>query len=241
MGARRIGGGRGFVSSVGARETNLISRYYSNVLLNNSSLIVPSSAAFADIRCLGFGGESTYENTAWFRCGGGGGAFARSLVAVTPGETLSLFNGSYNSVRATEVRRGGTTLTLAAFGQNGQALSPTEFQRGFGGQASACIGDVVRSGGDGSVFSVDSLSTVYTSTAGSGGGGSGIGGNGEGGNSAGDFTDPDTLYLWGAATGDRFSEVGIGAGAHGSKPPSIGVWTPKPGALWIEFYDGAPR
>lgn len=240
MTERRVGGGRGFVSNLGSQEPRLITRRYINSVLNNYGLAVPPLATFADIRCLGAGGDSTYENTAWFKCGGGGGAYARALVPVSAGETLSLFVGNYNAVRATEVRRGSTPLVRAAFGVAGKTLSSSDFQRGIGGQSSDCIGDVVRSGGDGSVSSVDTGGSIYPSTLGQGGGGTYTGSYGDGGNSAGDYIDPDTLSLWGGAAG-RFDEVGIGAGAHGSKPTSNGLWTPKPGALWIEFYDGAPQ
>lgn len=108
--------------------------------------------------------------------GGGGGAYASKVFTVTPGTTYSInvgraggtYGGGWFSTPNTEGENtvfGNNLVRAEGGGQNGGYNK--------GGRASACIGDIRYSGGDGGA--------AGTSSGGSGGGGS-AGRSGQGGN-----------------------------------------------------------
>lgn len=96
------------------------------------NVTVPAGATYARISCLGCGGQSTEAQ-------GGGGAFARSVVPVTPGETLNVRVGDTSTASTngdSYVRRSATYLCYADRGRgNGNA-----------GLAANSVGDVTRNG-----------------------------------------------------------------------------------------------
>ena len=142
--SRLIGPKRSLIQSTGRADLGaLVQRISVPPTVNtNQNIIVPSRAIWADVRAVGAGGQDYQAGSA-----GGGGAYARSVLAVTPGETLIALVGSwyFSAVSiASSLSRGGTVLLSAAPGSG----------TGAGGQASASIGQITRSGGAGGVAGV---------------------------------------------------------------------------------------
>lgn len=148
---------------------------------------VPTNVTQITIETWGAGGAGGYSEGERFdphpAAGGGGGAYAKSTIAVTPGEILSITvgrggensNGTARDGENSSVKRGTTTLVEAEGGKSvGGTNTPTGAQ---GGQASNSIGDVTYSGGKGG-----NSSTSGPNCAGGGGGAAGDDqGNGEDG------------------------------------------------------------
>ncbi|MBO7586251.1 MAG: fibrobacter succinogenes major paralogous domain-containing protein [Bacteroidales bacterium] len=137
----------------------------------------------------GGGGGAACQTSGWHPTtgypGGGGGAWVKSTIAVTPGETLNIHAGSKGSGDCSKsvtnpgwggnswVKRGSTTLIKAA-GASDVADGASTTAHGTGGQAANCIaptGSEIHSGGNGGNGSSGSW-------CGAGGGGAAGGGNG---------------------------------------------------------------
>lgn len=172
----------------------------------------------------GAGGATHMESRQRPAAGGGGGAYAKSTIAVTPGEILYITvgrggenpNGTARDGENSSVKRGTTTLVEA---EGGKSVSGTNTLTGAqGGQASNSIGDVKYSGGNGGNGEIGPLGAYSAS----GGGGGAAGNNGNGGNGG-----NGESGLWGAAgsagsagDGDEIAGNG-GEGLHSS---ILGEW-----------------
>ena len=139
------------------------------VLTSGTLFAVPANwnSSANSIECIGGGGSGSNSDDASDRRGGGGGAYSRvNNLTLTPSSNVSyqIGNGSSNG-------NGGdswfvNTSTLLAKG----GTKPSGSSVGFGGLASAGVGDVKFSGGNGG-----------NSSSGAGGGGGAAGPNGNGG------------------------------------------------------------
>lgn len=172
----------------------------------------------------GAGGATHMESRQRPAAGGGGGAYAKSTIAVTPGEILSITvgrggenpNGTARDGENSSVKRGTTTLVEA---EGGKSVGGTNTLTGAqGGQASNSIGDVRYSGGNGGNGEIGP-SGAYSA---SGGGGGAAGNNGNGGNGG-----NGESGLWGApgaagSAGDG-DEI-AGNGGEGLRSSILGEW-----------------
>ena len=139
---------------------------------SNSTWTVPDCVTEIEIETWGAGGGGgSTEKVSWSGCGGGGGgAYSKSILQVTPGATYSIVVGSGGIKGANVAAPGGdgtdggdtwftnsagSVLVLAKGGKGGTRddIAPNDFQVGAlgakGGLASAGIGQVRFSGGDG--------------------------------------------------------------------------------------------
>ena len=186
-----------------------------------TTFTVPSGVTTMYANCVGSGGRYSNVVGAPFSPPGGG-AYASGSFSVTPGEVITLQvkytggNDGYSAVK----RADGTVLVKAVQGQNGTRTLGGHVCKG--GQASACVGSVKHSGGDGGKtggpWAFTGLSNGYNiggcgGAAGPGGkggnggnghyggsanssqarGGSGTGGSASGGNSSGIASDPGVI------------------------------------------------
>lgn len=148
---------------------------------------VPTNVTKITIETWGAGGAGGYSEGVLMdphpAAGGGGGAYAKSTIAVTPGEFLSITvgrggensNGTARDGENSSVKSGTTTLVEA---EGGKSVGGTNTPTGaLGGQASNSRGDVKYSGGKGG-----NSSASGPNCAGGGGGAAGDDqGNGEDG------------------------------------------------------------
>lgn len=148
--------------------------------------------------------------------GGGGGAYAKKTLQVTPGETLSIVIGKGGQNTGTPadggysaVSKGGITYCKAAGGKTAiSRTTKTESLTGAqGGAASDCIGNIRYSGGNGGNGDLG-LAGAFSC---SGGGGSAAGASGNGSNAS--------LNI-GGISNSPFS----GNGAEGRESKIIGSW-----------------
>jgi hypothetical protein len=177
-------------------------------LAGNFNHAVPVGAIWMRAMALGCGGLSA---EAW----GGGGAYARSAVAVVAGENIKVQVGTVSTAGApgnSWVKRNDDTIICLA--DRGRGTGP-------GGQAANSIGDVTRSGAAGSA---------------------GIGGNS--GSDAADFASLGfaglgALYLTRSATPGGGGALQI---RYGSDGEASGYWESGAGAgmVCLEFFDRNP-
>lgn len=143
---------------------------------------VPSGIRALTAECWGAGGGGRVDST-FAQSGAGGGAYARSDLDLTPGETLTVQVGAGGAPAADTGGTGGAsaviranTVLVRAAGGGGPTGADTP---GVGGSATfpASVGDVTYAGGDGAARNTGT-------GAGGGGGGSatasGAGGDGSG-------------------------------------------------------------
>ena len=155
----------GAAAALGGRAGSLpiITQFYKTP----GHLIVPIGYSSARVSIIGEGGRGSYGP-------GAGAAFAQSVLAVAPGETLEVFKNSQDW----HLRRAGSSLVKA----EGGSTSP--------GLAANSIGNVRFSGG------------ACGSSFGGGGGAAGPGGDGKkGGNGASGFFGSDTFHAGGGGGG----------------------------------------
>jgi uncharacterized protein (TIGR02145 family) len=145
----------------------------------NGSWTVPPGVTEVTIECWGAGGAGKYMPISLKAGpGGGGGAYAKKVLTVEPGGSLTIVVGQGGSGLTSANANGGnsyvsynsTTVVNAAGGSGASGNDP-----GLGGNASYCIGDVTFSGGAGGQ---SYNSGVFTHRSGGGGGAAGAGGNG---------------------------------------------------------------
>lgn len=140
------------------------------------SFVVPDGVVEIAAVCIAPGGGGacgasgdTNESPA----GGGGGLSYSNTIAVTPGETLTIINGSVGAAGGTMssggnggdsgIRRGASTFLLKA--QGGRGGNWSSGVGGLGGAAASGIGDVRYSGGNGqsaTSFTYPGWSGLYT-------------------------------------------------------------------------------
>lgn len=150
--------------------------------------------------------------------GGGGGAYAKSTIAVMPGEILSIIvgrggenpNGTARDGESSSVKRGTTTLVEA---EGGKSVSGTNTLTGAqGGKASNSIGDIKYSGGNGGNGEIGSSSGAF-SASGGGGGAAGNNGNGYNGGNGVSGSSGSAGSAGSAGDGDEIAGNG-GEGLH---------------------------
>lgn len=158
--------------------------------------LVPAGVDTLEARCIGAGGTALNSGSS-ASSGAGGGAWAASVIDVTPGETLHVLvgraelDGGLDGGRSTLAR--GGTLLVAAPGGHGVTTPGTP---GTGGSDAfpAAVGDVTNAGGDG--------------------GASGDGAGGGGGAAASDLGDGGT----GETPEELADAFGVLGGAGGQAP-----------------------
>jgi fibronectin-binding autotransporter adhesin len=169
---------------------------------------VPAGASRATVRCIGAGGGYVGSTSR----SGGGGAYARSDIRCSPGQTATITCGARGTSGA-GVNGEPTSVVL-----NGMTVSAAGgFSDVTGGQASNSTGTVTRSGGNGG-----NAAGVAGSAGDHGGaGGAADGTFGGGGGSAGDIGDIDSLGLGspgmtasGGAVPASLSTMAPGAGGN---------------------------
>lgn len=174
--------------------------------------------------------------------GGGGGAYAFKLVqGINPATAFSYSVPRASLSTNTDVTAGSTTVVLA--GQT--ILSAAGAVGATGGQASSSVGDVVRSGGNGSTNTGTSTSNA---TAGANGGAAGVmeltpnsNNGGPGGGSAGDRDDPAGLWLGADGALAPTNAAGLpapsyGGGGSGGNNSATAGGRGSPGILIFEFW-----
>lgn len=136
----------------------------------SGNINIPAGVTQITVECWGAGGAGGSTGTNGNRtAGGGGGAYARKIVTVTPGlnsYTVGAAGGDSYFIN--------TTTVLAKGGQNVSAASPTT--GGAGGSGTSSVGTITFSGGNGASSS--------TSSGNTGGGGSSAGSGSNGNNAA---------------------------------------------------------
>lgn len=156
---------------------------------SNGSWVVPAGVTEVTIECWGAGGAGSYRNAGGIGspdnpgAGGGGGAYAKKVLTVEAGKTLTVVVGQGGSGTQSVSGNGGessvsynSAVVAKAVGGTG-ATNNSAINPGLGGNKDNCIGDVRSSGGNGGKGSGD--------TSGGGGAAGGAGGDGGNGHDAG--------------------------------------------------------
>lgn len=177
---------------------------------STGTFVVPSGITQLTVECWGGGGGGGRATEGWSgnACsGGGGGAYAKKTILVTPGQSISYAIGAGGSGGSGN-NPGGDTWFLSqttVLAKGGEGVSNDDYTSiALGGQASASIGDVKYSGGNGGQGSKGG--NGYSS--GGGGGAAGVfanGGNGSNGTSGGGV----------AGSGYPFGSSNSGKGGNG--------------------------
>lgn len=170
---------------------------------------VPEGVFYVEVQCWGGGGGPTQTGTNYACGAGGGGAYAKSLLTVVPGDVLDYqvgLGGGTRVLPTTHVTDGGDSWFInntTILAKGGKSVTLAEIATGGGGGLAAdCIGDIKSSGGAGG----NAYSTVYADypNAGGGGGGGAGGPDGDGSNGGVGLLD------------GTFGSIGIGnGGSHG--------------------------
>lgn len=159
----------------------------------NNTWVCPASVTEVQVECWGGGGGGRGGDVKDTGHGGGGGAYAlETALSVTPSSSYTVtvgaggaggtgLSGSGSNGNDSWFSTSGTVLAKAGVGATASA--------GTGGSSGSCIGDTVRSGGNGGNFD---------------GGGSGSGSAAGGNNGS---TDPGSSLLGGGAGGRQYGTV----------------------------------
>lgn len=156
--------------------------------------------------------------------GGGGGAYAKSTISVTPGEMLNITvgrggensNGTARDGENSSVKRGTTTLVEAEGGKSVGGISTLTGAQG--GKASNSIGDVTYSGGNGGNGEIGPSGAF--SASGGGGGAAGNHGNGYNGGNGVSGSSGSAGSAGSAGDGDEIA----GNGGEGLHSTILGEW-----------------
>lgn len=205
----------------------------------------PSGTAFARLKAVGAGAPGNNGGQSSPQAGGGGAAYAQKRVdGVGPNVTVS-----YSVPRGLPADTSPVTAGDASISISGQTVCLAKGGSGSsGGLASGCVGDIRRSGGNGSTATGTSTSNAQPGTN---GGAAGIvqtqqntNNGGAGGGSAGDRDD-----LLGSGLGADGGDVPLnapalpgvsygagGAGGNGSSGISNAGARGGPGIVVIEFW-----
>lgn len=151
-------------------------------LTSGSSWTVPACVTSITVECWGAGGGGGFAGGTDGRAtgGGGGGAYAQvTTMAVTSGQAIPYSIGT-GGAGISGTNHGGDTWFFSindVLAKGGSGTANNSLTGGSGGQATACIGDIVWSGGDGG-----SASSPDGGCSAGGGGGSGAGSGSNGNN-----------------------------------------------------------
>ena len=201
--------------------------YSREEFISTSTWTCPQGVAFVTASCWGGGGNGgspdiSGDGLDWVSGGsGGGGAFAKKIVSVTPGTTYTVTVGGASQ----DSWFISNTTVLAKAGGNGEdgscnATFCNSAADGSGGSAAASIGDVKYSGGNGGTNSgggggaAGSFGAGSSASGGPGQGSSEYGGNGGG------FSGYDGLsgsYFGGGGAGGQIDDVNSGSPGVGSQ------------------------
>lgn len=108
--------------------------------------VCPANVTSVTVECWGAGGGALQQGS--FASGGaGGGAYVRGTVAVTPGNSYPLFVGA--GVTANHGQDSYFIDSSTVMAKGGTGLPVNQNAGGAGGQASASVGDLKFSGGNG--------------------------------------------------------------------------------------------
>ena len=250
--SRLIGPKRSAIQSTGRADLGALVARIVPPAKGASDIIVPDRAVLAVVRAVGAGGGARSQNIST-NFPGGGGAFAKSILVVTPGETLvatvisaAVYNFDWingGNGPDTSLARGATILLSAKGGYGAPAsLGPG----GAGGDAAACIGEITRSGGNGgSPYLIGYNGGYGTAIEVTSNPSARYDGAIQGGFPASDIGDLDATNIGGAGGGLFSGGVPFPSGAGGganfyptSAGPVLAFNPPGPGAMIIEFYDG---
>lgn len=141
----------------------------SQTYTNSGSYTVPSNVQTLTVQCWGSGGKGTTRSTTGGGGGGGGGAFACSTFTVTPGSIIPVnvgLGGNLSVQNGQPSFFGSPAIVLAA---GGEGQNNNTVIAGNGGAASASLGFIKFSGGNGG---------QSTGNGAGGGGAAGLNGNG---------------------------------------------------------------
>ena len=198
-------------------------------------ILVPSWAKAFLAASIGSGGGGGVLNGSYPNMGGGGGAWAQTnRVPVAGGSTIYYTNGGGGApgvigpdswVSTTALAPASTAQGVMAKGGGIMYFPGSSAFGGLGGQASACIGDLAYSGGNGGT------SVTHFSGGNGGTGGGGAAGPHGPGTSAVDYNNS----VNGTAGGGSDGALGAGTGGQ----PGQGQSAPgQPGAEAISYPDG---
>jgi len=170
---------------------------------SSGTFTVPAGVTSVTVECWGGGGSGggTTANRARGGGGGAGGAYARSILTVTPGTGYTVTVGGTRTGTNGAGQTGnpswfGTTSTVYAQGGAGGAAPNRGTVAGGTGSSDSSIGDVVHAGGDGA---------NGTSALGGAGGG-GAGSDGDGGDASGTTAGSGTTVGGGNGGAGRTTE-----------------------------------
>lgn len=185
---------------------NLLFSQVNQTFTSSSTFTVPAGVNFLSVEAWGGGGKGGTVTVPGAGGGGGGGAYALKTIAVTPGNTYTVHvgQGSNNNLPGGDSWFDNSSLILA---KGGNTVSDNNINGSQGGQSSACIGDIVFSGGNGANGS-------YTATQYGGGGGSSAG-IGQSGNNAAGFPGATAPSQGGNGGNGQSSTQGNGTPAPG--------------------------
>jgi hypothetical protein len=124
---------------------------------SSTNFVVPPAVSHLLVEAWGGGGGGTPVSQCYAGNGGGSGGYLRSVLAVTPGESLSIVIGAGGGIglagSATTVMRGSTLLVSAGGGAGADAVPNGG---GAGGQATSS-GGLLRTGNPGGNGEPDSM------------------------------------------------------------------------------------
>ena len=191
---------------------NTYSWVFSQSSVSGNTFTVPSGVTSLTVEAIGSGGDisSPFGNGG----AGGGGAYAKSVITVTPGQTIYysvLGNANTDAWLNKSANSAPTSASNGVLAQAGQTA--TGATGGAGGSAGSSIGQTTYAGGAGG--------TSTTSTNSSGGGGSGgptgAGKNGGGGKSNAGGGGGGAGGASSTSGGD--GDIGVGKGGAGGQGP----------------------
>lgn len=211
----------------------------------DDSFTVPTGVTELTVRVWGAGGAGgdTRDRGRQFTGGAGGGAFASSVLQVTPGDVIDLRVGAggENGSGGGNSWFGSTSLLRAA---GGEGVPRGERAGGAGGQAADSVGDVTFSGGDGARGRGRSAggggSSAGTATDGNDATGD-VGataptGGGDGGDgSTARIGDGEPGAIPGGGGGGATSQNAIASGGAGGNGRIVVEYTLPPGDLILEY------
>ncbi len=200
----------------------------------NGTFTVPAGVTSITVEAWGGGGRGSSLSTNILGGGGGGGAYAAKTIAVLPGQTynVSVGSGSTSNASAGGDSSFGSPVLLLAKG--GNSASANSANGAPGGQASACLGDIAYSGGNGSTASASHSGGGGSSAGNAANGNNGSAPNGgaapAGGGSGGDGTSTNTggengFGPGGGGGGARKTGGSNKSGGNGANGYVLVTWT----------------
>lgn len=207
----------------------IVAQAVTTSLTSNTLFTIPEGVTSLKVECWGAGGKgASIANEINVGGGGGGGAYASSLLCVVPGQSYSVVIGAGGSGA---VKNGGDTYFGSAslvMAKGGFGVEDNIINGVSGGLATASVGNLKYSGGNGSGRTAYYILVALAYRSGAGGGGAGSSGAGnnavavsagalkaDNGGKGGDGIDGELLSLLGGFAGNSGSNYGAGGGGAG--------------------------